>query len=167
MLEPKAIVLRYPSAEDGAQLFQLIEQCPPLDMNSMYCNLLQCSHFAGTSIAAEQEGCLVGFVSGYIKPSDPSTLFIWQVAVGEKARGQGLARKMVMALLQRPECIAVNKIETTITPDNEASWGLFTSIAKNRQAELKKSVMFDQHKHFAGVHQTEYLVQIGPFKAAS
>ena len=78
--------LRPPAREDGAAVFGLIQRCPPLDANSMYCNLLQCSHFADTSVAALADGVLVGFISGYLVPGRPDSLFIWQVAVGPDTR---------------------------------------------------------------------------------
>ena len=89
------LVFKKPVPEDGANLFSLIENCPPLDTNSMYCNLLQTSHFADTCVAAKRPNSqeLIGFVSGYLLPGDKSTLFVWQVAVSESARGEGLAKK--------------------------------------------------------------------------
>src|SRR5690606_39864620 len=67
-----AITLRKPTKDDGYRLHQLVAECPPLDPNSIYCNLLQCSHFAETGVAAEKEGDLVGFISGYIPPQQRS-----------------------------------------------------------------------------------------------
>jgi L-2,4-diaminobutyric acid acetyltransferase len=158
------IALRQPVAEDGSAVHELIAACPPLDTNSMYCNLLQCAHFSATSVAAELGGDIVGFISGYIQPDKPDTLFIWQVAVGEKARGQGLAGRMLKEILARPACDAVRFIETTITPDNRASWALFESLTNKLGTELKRSVMFERQQHFAGQHETEMLARIGPVK---
>ena len=145
-------------------MFRLVEQCPPLDPNSMYCNLLQCTHFSGTSAAAVMGDELVSFTSGYLLPGRNDTLFLWQVAVGEKARGKGLATRMVMDILGRPHCRDVRYIETTITESNEASWALFRKIAGLLDsAELNTSVMFDRNTHFADRHDSEILVRIGPF----
>jgi len=130
------INLRAPAAEDGAAVYELIAQCPPLDTNSMYCNLLQCSHFAETGVAAEKDGDLVGFISGYIPPQQPETVFVWQVAVHEKGRGQGLAKRMLKEIVGRDACKNVTHMETTITADNEASWALFRSFARDMGAEL-------------------------------
>jgi hypothetical protein len=47
------MILREPGAADGPALHALVEQCPPLDPNSRYCNLLQITHFAGTAVVAE------------------------------------------------------------------------------------------------------------------
>ncbi|TXS95481.1 diaminobutyrate acetyltransferase [Parahaliea maris] len=157
------ITLRVPTAEDGSGVHHLIGRCPPLDTNSMYCNLLQCAHFAETSVAAVMGNELVGFISGYIIPGREDTLFIWQVAVGEKARGQGLAGKMLAHIVDRERCASVRFMETTITEDNEASWALFTGFAQRREAEMSRSVMFDRERHFGGDHASELLVRIGPF----
>lgn len=160
---PELATLRTPKSTDGAAVHKLVENCPPLDPNSMYCNLLQCTHFSDTCVAAELDGELVGFVSGYIPPATPNVFFCWQMAVGEKARGQGLAKRMIREILQREQCLQVSYLETTITESNEASWGVFKSLAKDLNTELNSSVMFDREQHFAGEHATEMLVRLGPF----
>ncbi|WP_346837477.1 diaminobutyrate acetyltransferase [Microbulbifer sp. SAOS-129_SWC] len=160
-------LLRRPVSEDGADVHRLISQCPPLDENSIYCNLLQASHFADTSVAAEIDGALAGFVSGYLVPERPDTLFVWQVAVAEAGRGQGLAGRMIREILSRPACAAVRYLETTITPDNEASWALFRGLARRLGAECGDSVMFDRERHFQGRHDSEMLLRIGPFSQAA
>ena len=137
--------------------------CQPLDTNSLYCNLLQCSHFADTSIAAWQGEQLLGFISGYQLPAQPDTLFIWQVAVSEKGRGQGLATRMLLGLLGRANCASIRYLQTTITPDNKPSWALFTRLAEELEAEVRVSTAYDGEEHFAGRHDTEQLLCIGPF----
>src|SRR5690606_16004247 len=84
----QTVTFRSPDATDGSDVYKLISRCQPLDTNSMYCNLLQCSRFAQTAVAAEMNGELVGFVSGYRLPQQPDTLFVWQVAVDKKARSE-------------------------------------------------------------------------------
>lgn len=158
------LCFRAPDSRDGADVHRLVSQCPPLDTNSMYCNLLQCSHFADTSVAVSHGDELVGFISGYLIPERPNTLFVWQVAVSETARGQGLAGRMVEHILSRPVCADVEFLETTVTPDNDASWGLFQGVARRLNTDLNRSVMFDRQQHFKGDHDSEMLARIGPFE---
>ncbi len=158
----ETIELRRPVPEDGASVFDLVERCPPLDPNSRYCNLLQCTHFAGTSVTAVQQDDIVGFISAYLVPDRADTLFIWQVAVSELVRGQGLATRMVNDILARPECSQVSYIETTITESNQASWALFQGLVNKLSTELHASVIFDKEQHFVNAHETEMLVRIGP-----
>ena len=152
--------LRKPSAQDGAQIWELIQACKPLDENSMYCNLIQCDHFRDTCIVAELNGDIVGWISGYILPDDPKTFFVWQVAVSEKARGCGLGTVMLRGLLTRENCEEVERVQTTITRDNDASWALFRRFAKAAQGNFSSMPYFTQSLHFRGLHDSEYMVTI-------
>lgn len=143
-------------------LHRLVLACPPLDQNSAYCNLLQCSHFSDTSIAAIRDEALMGSITGYRVPGREDTLFVWQVAVHPEARGQGLARTMLHKLVARTASLGVRYVETSITPGNEASWRLFTGFAAELQANAERSVMFERALHFQGAHETEELLRIGP-----
>lgn len=161
--EEEPIILRAPRADDGSAVNELIERCKPLDENSVYCNLLQCSHFNDTCVVAEMDGEIVGFVSGYLLPKQDDTLFIWQVAVDKKARGRSLAQHMILDLLRRPVCNEVTSLHTTITQSNKPSQGLFSSLADRLEADVKNHVLFDEEKHFDGDAPSEVLWQIGPF----
>jgi len=143
-------------------LHRLVLACPPLDPNSSYCNLLQCSHFSDTSIAATLNEELMGSITGYQVPGRQDALFIWQVAVHPKARGHGLARAMLRRLVSRTASLGIRFIETSITSGNEASWRLFTGFATELHANTERSVMFEQSLHFQGAHDTEHLLRIGP-----
>ncbi|MGD8177112.1 diaminobutyrate acetyltransferase [Marinimicrobium sp. ARAG 43.8] len=159
-----SLEFRKPTAETGYLLNRLVADSPPLDPNSIYCNLLQCSHFADTAVAVHDGDTLVGFVSGYVEPNKPDTLFVWQVVIAEAARGKGLAKRMLKHLLGRPSCAEVRYIETTITPDNEASWALFRSLSRDLDTELNSEVWFKRDEHFGGQHDDEHLLVIGPFQ---
>lgn len=154
------ITLRKPVDADGSDIWELIAGCQPLDHNSMYCNLLQCDHFAETCVLAELDGEVVGWISGYLVPDDPETLFIWQVAVSGRARGQGLAQRMLGDILDRDACAGVGRLKTTITRDNAASWALFRRFAERRGAGLDSTAHFTRDRHFDGRHATEHMVTI-------
>lgn len=140
MSELDDIVLRSPTIEDGMVAFRLVGKCPPLDVNSSYCYFLQCSHFASTSVVAVKGRQLVGFISGYSVSERADTLFVWQVAVDEQARGLGLASQMLAHILARPQCAAVHFLETTITETNQAPWTLFKALANKRSADVQSSI---------------------------
>ncbi|WP_336968825.1 diaminobutyrate acetyltransferase [Sphingobium aromaticiconvertens] len=156
---------REPVVLDGPEITALIAACPPLDSNSAYCNLLQCTHFASTCVVAEQAGQIVGWVSGYRPPSEPSHFFVWQVAVARQARGEGLAQRMIAELLSRPSAASVTHLITTVTSDNKASWALFEGFSRRIGADLAKAPLFERDAHFAGAHNTEWQATIGPFPA--
>lgn len=165
----KTQTFRKPLSTDGQPLNALVGHCPPLDTNSTYCNLLQCTHFADTSIAAVDENDkLVGFISGYIPPSRPDTLFVWQVAVDESCRGQGLAKRMLMALIERCRSEqSIRYIETTITPGNDASEALFSGTYQALNIATETMVLFSRKQHFADQHDDEVLWRGGPLSDLS
>ncbi|WP_010324282.1 diaminobutyrate acetyltransferase [Marinobacterium stanieri] len=167
-MESDIINLRKPKATDGFALHKLVERCAPLDPNSVYCNLLHCSHFADTAVAAEDEsGELVGFISGYCPPARPDTLFVWQVAVDARCRGKKLGQKMLLELAERLAPKGVQYIETTITPGNIASEKLFAGVFAALSAPVERSVLFSKEEHFAGLHDDEVLYRAGPFKLST
>ena len=157
---PPEPVLRRPTPEDGAAIWALVRDCRPLDENSMYCNLIQCDHFADTCVVAELAGEVVGWISGHIKPGAGDTLFIWQVAVSPRARGYGLGTRMLAEIMDREVCDDVTRMETTITRDNDASWALFRRFAKSRGGRLTDAPYFTAEDHFANSAKTEHLVTI-------
>lgn len=157
-----ALALRKPVATDGPAITALIADCPPLDRNSAYCNLVQCTHFADHCVVAEKDGRIVGWVSGHRPPSEPAAFFVWQVAVSSAARGQKLASRMIEHLLARPAQAGVTHLITTVTDGNAASWALFNGLARNWDAPLERSALFEHDAHFAGAHDTEYQARIGP-----
>ncbi|ETX13968.1 2,4-diaminobutyric acid acetyltransferase [Roseivivax halodurans JCM 10272] len=154
------VTFRKPVREDGAQIFELIRECKPLDENSMYCNLLQSDHFRDTCVVAEKDGDIVGWISAYVTPHDPDTVFVWQVAVSAAARGLGLGTRMLSALMAREETSDCKRMQTTITLDNDASWALFRKFADRSNADLTSDAHFTRDTHFAGEHATEHMVTI-------
>lgn len=155
-----SVTFRAPTSADGADVWELIRKSGPLDENSMYCNIVQCDHFADTCVIAELDGVIVGWISAFIPPDEPDTLFVWQVAVGETARGRGVAKKMLNELFDRPGCAEVTQLKTTITADNDASWALFNSFADKMDADLDHEPHYEEDAHFGGKHATEYMVTI-------
>lgn len=151
--------LRKPVATDGAEIWALVRTSKPLDENSMYANLIQADHFRDTCVVAELNGEIVGWVSGHMIPSE-DTLFVWQVAVSEKARGLGLGKSMLLELIERDAAGDATHLKTTITADNAASWGLFRSFARAIGGQLSDAPHFERETHFGGAHATEHMVTI-------
>lgn len=129
-----------------------------LDLNSSYSYLLWCRDFAATSIVATAGNEPCGFVTGYMRPDEPGTLMVWQVAVDESQRGRGLAAAMLDELAHRA---GADRVETTITADNAASNRLFTRFAERHGADFDREPLFTPDLYPDG-HDTEYLYRIGP-----
>jgi diaminobutyrate acetyltransferase len=143
-------------------MWRIARDSQVLDLNSSYSYLLWCRDFARTSVVATVDGEVGGFVTGYVRPDRPDTVMVWQVAVDAAHRGRGLARRMLDALVDRLAEQSVRTLETTITPDNEASIRLFSSFAEGRAARLVREPVFPAEL-FPDGHDAEVLFRIGPW----
>ncbi|GAB4073988.1 diaminobutyrate acetyltransferase [Barrientosiimonas marina] len=155
---------RKPSKEDGASVWELINQTGVLDLNSSYSYLMWCEIFSETSVVVERDEKIVGFISGFIHPDEPETLFIWQVAVDESERGSGLATRMLYQLLKREGCEEVNHVEATVSPSNIASQQLFKGLAKKLRTKCLIHDYFTANDFPREGHEDERLFKIGPIQ---
>lgn len=153
---------RKPSKEDGAAVWELIKHTGILDLNSSYSYLMWCEIFSETSIVVVDEGETVGFISGYIHPDKPNTLFIWQVAVHESVRGKGLGTKMLFQLLKRKSCENVHYMEATVSPSNTPSQHLFQGLAEKVGTSCVTGDYFSSADFPQAGHEDELLFKIGP-----
>lgn len=171
--EGAGISFRHPAAEDGAAVWAFIRDAGTLDLNSSYCYIMLCAYFSETCLIAEQDGLMVGFVSGYRIPGRENTLFIWQIAVSSAVRGQGLGRSLLVELIERqrsgsqsslrPAFVPLEYVEATISPSNQASRALFESIAKHYGTACKLLPGIPAALFPAGQgHEAEPLYRIGP-----
>ena len=156
------ILTRKPEASDGFALHQLVAASPPLDLNSTYSYYLLSDHFRDSCVVAECQGRLAGFLSAYLIPSRPETLFIWQVVVAPEQRGRGVASRMLEALLARftgahlQAIQAIQAIETTVNPSNRASRALFERLARQRGATLQESTYLPAAAFGPGGHGADH-----------
>jgi L-2,4-diaminobutyric acid acetyltransferase len=151
------LTISRPSEEDGGAMWRMARDSRTLDLNSSYSYLLMARDFAQTCAVARHGDRPVGFVTGYLRPDEPSTLVVWQVAVDDGYRGAGVANALVNHLVDQ----GPRHLETTITSDNAASIRLFTSVAEQRRAELTTSELFSTDM-FPDGHAAELLYRIGP-----
>jgi L-2,4-diaminobutyric acid acetyltransferase len=159
-------VLRAPAGTDAIGIRELAAATGVLDLNSTYAYLLLATDFASTSIVAETDGELRGFITGYHPPDRPDVLFIWQVAVDAMTQGGGVASAMIDALVRRVRSARGGRtltVEATVSPGNLASRAFFGAFAR------RHGVPLTEHPHFgrelldsADGHDDEPILRMGP-----
>lgn len=155
-------MLRKPKPGDEYAIYRLIKQSPPLDPNSIYSYHLLCRHFSDTCVVTEQQGEITGFISAYLEPNNPDTLFVWQVVVADSQRGKGLARTMLNTLLASPACSDTRTLESTVNPSNQASRRLFEGLAEQHGCKMEESIFLDEEHFGDEEHEKEILLTVGP-----
>lgn len=137
--------IRPMTPDDAAAVWGLVQAQPQLNNNSFYLYHLLGTHFSSTCRVAELDGVVVGAVTGYRPPSDPETLFVWQLVVGESARKRGIASALVRALIATQSNKPV-RVQATISPGNEASYGVFRALARSQGTELDVTRFLDAER---------------------
>lgn len=158
--------LRPPRGTDAIGIRDLAAATGVLDLNSTYAYLLLATDFAATSIVAERDGELHGFITGYHPPPRPDVLFVWQVAVSPSAQGGGLASTMLDALVHRVRTQRDGRpvtVEATVSPGNTASRAFFGAFARRHGVPLVEDPYFGCNLLDAdGAHEDEPILRMGP-----
>lgn len=158
----REISIASPEVSHGGDIWRIAKSTTELDLNSSYMYLLFARDFADTSRVALIEGKVVGFVLAYRRAENQDCLFVWQVAVDEEFRGEGLAQRMLNHLVgDSSDESPIRTVETTVTDDNIASRRLFSRLAEHWGADIKRRALFDE-SHFPDDHDAERLHEIGP-----
>lgn len=158
------IVFRRPETRDGKHVHALARASGTLDVNSPYHYLLLCRYFADTSIIAEKQRKLIGFCTAFIPPEAPDSVFVWQVAVDQQERGQGIGVRILLKIIYNLRSFGITYLNATITPSNTASVRLFTATAKKISAPFVFEEDFFTAADFGeNLHEPEKLFRIGPF----
>lgn len=158
------LTLRAPQLDEGAAMWSLARDSRVLDLNTPYAYMLWARDFHSTTVVADVDDEVVGFVTGFWRPEEPTTLMVWQVAVDEDHRGRGIAGKMLDALVERTGPVT---LETTITSDNEASARLFAGFAERFGAQHTITDLFvEEHFPDEDAWQPELLHRITPLRSA-
>lgn len=147
---------------DGGAMWRLARESGVLEDNAEYTYHMFSHFFGETSTIADLDGAAVGFVAGFRPPYREDSLFVWQIAVDERARGRGLASAMLHGLIQRLSP-RIHYLEATVTPSNEASTRTFRGIARDLETSVTEEVLFPGDRFHGPSHEDEVLFRIGPF----
>ncbi|RSN54429.1 diaminobutyrate acetyltransferase [Amycolatopsis sp. WAC 04182] len=156
--EPTArqVTLRSPTVADAAAVHDLVRRSGRLDVNTRYAYLIWCRDFASTSLVAEHDGAILGFVTGYRPPRDPAVYFAWQSAVDQDRPIPGLAFAMMDEITRRVRAQGARIFETTVNPGNRAIIMLLRKLVAEYDGELEISELFGTGELGAG-HEVEML----------
>jgi ribosomal protein S18 acetylase RimI-like enzyme len=81
-------------------------------------------------VAAIVDGTLVGLVSAvhYVHPDKPPELWINEVSVAESHRGQGIAKRLLAAMLSHGRSLGCTEAWVLTEEDNVAAQRLYASV---------------------------------------
>jgi L-2,4-diaminobutyric acid acetyltransferase len=148
-----------PRRGDGARMWEVARAAGELDVNTSYAYVLWARDFSATTAVARDGERVAAYCTGYLRPDEPETYFVWQVAVDPDYRRRGLGLALLDELVTRTGARA---LEATVTPGNDASRRLFAAFAASRGAELRSTPLFAA-SDFPDEHEPEDLLRLAPF----
>jgi predicted GNAT superfamily acetyltransferase len=78
-------------------------------------------HFHRTSLIAEDDAGLAGFLVGLMSPSVPDAAYIHFVGVAPRLRGEGLARHLYERFFERAAADGRTRVKAITSPQNRRS----------------------------------------------
>jgi RimJ/RimL family protein N-acetyltransferase len=85
-------------------------------------------NFSGTSLVAEDEGEIVGFLVGFLSQDRPDEAYVHFIGVRPDQRGAGLARALYERFEQQVAALGARRLRCVTSTVNEASVRFHTSI---------------------------------------
>ncbi|MFC6236312.1 GNAT family N-acetyltransferase [Longivirga aurantiaca] len=85
-------------------------------------------HFAGTSLVAEADGELAGFLIGFVSQDRPDEAYVHMIGVDPARRGDGLGRRLHDEFADLVRERGVRRIRCVTSTVNTASVAFHTSI---------------------------------------
>jgi len=158
---------REPVASDAPSVLTLVKRSNSLALNSGQCYLMLCEHFASTSVVAETDGELIGFIIAYIPPGRRDTLYIWQIAVASHLRRLGLTKKMLRHILARHNLKSIRYIEASVNRSQDPSFRLFQTLAKEGHCKMDQLPALSATLEGSDSSGEEQLIRVGPLDPVS
>ncbi|MEO6822657.1 MAG: GNAT family N-acetyltransferase [Candidatus Nanopelagicales bacterium] len=107
-------------------------------------------HFSGTSLVAEDDGELVGFLVGFLSQDRPDEAYVHFVGVRPDQRGAGVARMLYERFEQQVAALGASRLRCVTSTVNEASVRFHTSIGftiEGTDAPTPSAGVDDDHGH--------------------
>jgi L-2,4-diaminobutyric acid acetyltransferase len=155
------VVFRRPVSADARAVWEMVRASDELDDNSEYYYMIWFRDFSRTSMVAELDGEVIGFLSGYRRPERPDTYFVWQEAVRPRHGIPFLGVKLFDHAVEQELLTGARYVEATVSEANTPIVMVLKRFAKRWNADVDKSVLFSG-ADFGDGHHEETLYRIGP-----
>ena len=85
-------------------------------------------HFGPTSLVAESEGELAGFLIGFVSPAKAQTAYVHFIGVDPGRRGSGLGTELYRRFFESARAAGCRRVECITSPVNTGSIGFHTRL---------------------------------------
>jgi len=103
---------------------------------------------------------LIGFISGIRSSLDKDAVYLWQIGVSKEYRGKKYASRLIDHLIKGAIFLDCNRIQVSISPENESSYNTFLKYTKEHSYNFTKIGEVKYHDTLTGKNEYEIIYQI-------
>ena len=129
--------IRTCTPDDLQRVSRFVESCPPLERHTGFTYWVTFNFWGDTCFVATEGDEIVGYASGVGAGTSPDLIYIWQVGVAERYRGNGLSRRLISKVAEAAREKGFRRANVSIAPDNAASLSAFRRVAADLGHELE------------------------------
>jgi len=107
-----------------------------------------------------EEGKIIGFISGVRSSLDKEVAYLWQIGVSKGHRGKNYASLLIDQFIKAVIDLDCNKIQVSISPENQSSYNTFVKYAKENSYSFVKIGEVKYHDQLSDKKEFEILYQI-------
>jgi len=155
-----SIEIRNPTLSDTREIIELFQNSGKLDVNSSYYYALWIKEWSGTCAVAALDGCIIGALTGFVRPTDPSVYFAWQTCISPATQENNLALRLYEYVLQSLIPRGVTHLEMTIDGQNRFVRLMLANLARRYEADVEDGGILFSTELLANSHYPEELRRI-------
>ncbi|MCC7572272.1 MAG: GNAT family N-acetyltransferase [Candidatus Methanofastidiosum sp.] len=139
------MIIRNCTVEDVDRIRKFVDRCKPLELHTPFTYWTLFNYFSNLCFLMIEEDELIGFISGIKGLLDKEVVYLWQIGISKDHRGKNYASVLIDNFIKAVIELDCNKIQVSISPDNEVSYKAFLKYVKEHSYSLSK---IDEVKYY-------------------
>ena len=132
------MIIRNCTVEDVEGVRKFVDVCKPLELHTPFTYWTLFNYFSNLCFLMIEGEELIGFISGIRSSLDKDVVYLWQIGVSKEQRGKNYALLLIGHFIKAVIGLDCNKIQVSISPENQASYNTFVKYAKEHSYTFAK-----------------------------
>jgi len=154
------MVIRNCTIEDVDRVRRFVDLCKPLELHTPFTYWTLFNYFSNLCFLMMEGEELIGFISGIRSSLDKDVVYLWQIGISKEQRGKNYASLLIDHFIKAVIGMDCNKIQVSISPENQASYNTFVKYAKEHSYNFAKIGEVKYNDQLSDKKEYEILYQI-------
>ena len=154
------MMIRKCTVEDVDSLRIFVNECKPLELHTPFTYWAIFNYFSNLCFLMIEEEKIIGFISGVRSSLDKDIVYLWQIGISKDYRGKNYAFLLIDHFIKAVIGLDCNKIQVSISPENQSSYNAFTKYTKENSFSFVKIGEVKYYDQLSDKKEYELLYQI-------